>query len=274
MKNTKLSGLVSLINFFNSPASEDITNWMSRFGGVVINESNSIPCLEIIKKVRSGSVCSVCSGRSARWFAGEKALFSSEYCQPILGSCSASIKLLGNYNERARFFFTKLHNSNIGGLDVGGEGIKMATLIKQLDGLTSSMKNLDIFSLITEYEMKKNDEQTKNRFCNSIVTLVDDTFIKVSNKIYDLAAQYLTTWNTIAKKIGMNHINTAGNWVHKSRNLQSSSSIEFHSDVKVVDVHAKIDSSYTSYFGAIGTNKNENSNGVKALPLNLTAILP
>jgi hypothetical protein len=49
----------------------------------------------------------------------------------------------------------------------------------------------------------------------------------------------------------------------------------FLGDVQVLPpVEAKIDSSYTSYFGAIGTSGNENSTFLTKMPLNLTRTFP
>ena len=58
--------------------------------------------------------------------------------------------------------------------------------------------------------------------------------------------------------------------------LEHAASVEqlFKGDVKVMDFHAKIDSSYTSYFGATGTTGNEVSSHVRHMPLNVTTEFP
>jgi hypothetical protein len=274
MKNPNLRGLVELIKFFNSPDSADITNWMTQFGGVAIDQQNSNACLDNLKKVRSGSVCSVCSGRSAVWFEGHKAKFNSDYCKPFLKYCAPSIKFLGNYGERATIFFGKLHSFDIGGLKVGGKGISIANLARPLDLFMESLKKLHTFRMAIDFTRNPNDLRSNNDLCDSIVTLVNEPFLVILNKMCLLARIYLSGWNDLADTIGKNHHQTISNWSHRSRSLQSSELTAFKSDVKVVDVHAKIDSSYSSTFGAIGTNGNENSIKLAALPLNLTAAFP
>ena len=272
MKNPNLRSLADLVKFFNSHESNDITYWMSSFGNVRIDQVSSKSCILKIKTVRTGSVCSICSGRSSGWFEGAKARFNKDYCESFLTDCKQTLYFLGNYGQRGAAFFQKLHAFNIGGLQFSAKGPGISMAAAKLDEFMGSLAKLKAFGLASDYV--NNPTKGVSRLCNAIVTLVHQPFISIIDRMCDLAAKYLSTWNNIAGSIDQKQLSTASNWVHKPRRLQAFAIPGFEGDVKVVDVHAKIDSSYTSFYGATGTSRNENSIKLGAIPLNLTAVLP
>ena len=281
MKNTKINKLTSLIRFFNSPESADITLWLSNFGGEQVTRAKTKTCIDKIHSVRSGSVCSICSGRSGRWFQGPKALFSKDNCTPFLADCEYLIKFLGDYGERVQKFFKKLHRVDLSALEVNSKAKNPSkeTIFQLAEPLAQIMANItdtEAFELAKEYSKATSNSLLTSKLCNSIVTLVHKPFIANINTLSILIVNYLTRWNQMANILGTTNIVTASNWKFKARMLQfgASPQINLEGDVKVLDVHAKVDSSYGSHPGATGIKGNEASFKNHAIPLNLTAFYP
>jgi hypothetical protein len=276
MKNTNLQGLVSLIKFFNSPESADITFWLSNFGGIEMTEAKTKPCIEEIKSIRTGSVCSICSGRSSIWFDGPKAKFSQKYCKPFLNLCKDSILFLGEYGERVKSLFQKLQSAELGSLQVNSKDKTISEQGEKMAKLITNLNQIKALDLVKDYLNNTGDNKISARLCDSIVTLVHDPFITVTLKMSIHTVDYLSTWNKLAMYLGEKHITTSNNWKQKPRVLQGANLSPFglEGDVKVLNVEAKVDSSYSSVFGATGTSKNENSIHIRTIPLNLTEAFP
>jgi hypothetical protein len=207
-------------------------------------------------------------------FDGAKAKLNSDYCKPFLRKCSDVIEFLGNYGQRAGILFEKLEKFYIGRLQVNAKGTNIRNLATPLSKFMATLRSMHAFGLAINYSLKKDIIETNVKLCNSIVSIVHSPFLDVINKMCELATAYLSKWNEIAYYIGKNHIRDVNNWIHHPRLLQSEDLIPFEGDVKVVNVQAKIDSSYTSYLGANGTTNNENPFRTSAIPLNITAAFP
>ena len=276
MKNTNLKGLVSLIKFFNSPESADITFWLSNFGGAELTEAKAKPCIEEIKSIRSGSVCSICSGRSSIWFDGPKAKFSQTYCKPFLNRCKDSISFLRNYGERVKILFQKLLSVDLGALQVNSKDKTISEQGEKMIKVITKLSQMQALNLLNDYLINPDNNKASASLCDSIVTLVHDPFITVTLKMCIHTVDYLRTWNKLAMYLGEKHITTSNNWNLKPRVLQGANLSPFglEGDVKVLNVEAKVDSSYSSVFGAPGTSKNENSIHIRTIPLNLTEAFP
>ena len=140
-----------------------------------------------------------------------------------------------------------------------------------------------------KYGADKNNEDLKARLCGKLLNLSHKTFIefladRCENLLPELnhlrgaiVGSYIKNIHTTRVEKRAARRSNFGGRVTRPRILFDASQFQLppmdflQGDVQVVK---KMDSSYTSYFGAIGSSGNENSNVIHKRPMNLTHLFP
>ena len=286
--------------------------------------SNANVCWEKITRIRSSSLCGMCSGRNEEFFVNDKALVSEHICKEVIGECQGFFKI-------HRDFFKAL-------LLIEDPLVSFLSIRKNKDliGFIQKMrKSLEIVKrskvsksiMAYEWSNKDNNGAETATLCKKMLKLHEITYIdiiskfmkeveKIFKEVRDTIVQESQNRKEDQKKLSANKKN---NWSFQriafSRSLQlkpeeinsntyssiplqnpsntnpiiydysincNTTSLEIppsilNSDVEMVingSLVLNVDSSYTSYIGALGTKGNEGFNVLLSLPINTSLILP
>ena len=231
-------------------------------------------CVDKMVKIRGGALCKICSGRSENAFLSGKPLMSNDLCIEINSKCyhqlTAMIDFMSLIDE------TVIPLSKVDIKTIPDQRMKdLITKISKL-GIVKGGESLNTLGILLEGHSKS----AQIGFCERVTTIVGDPFfVSLPNElkiIYEALSQ-------LEILIKMFSENSMGIWTIMSRGFSTRrlqimpfSFNLFTPDIIVVpeNLILNVDSSYTSYQGALGTKGNEASNLYKILPINTTDLFP
>ena len=270
-------------------------------------------CWSHMKKIRSASVCSICSGRSESFFEGKRGIILPDTCSDTLEKCKQSfISMLGFVFRAWKIIGLGISKENC---STSGSAATFRKTFKKYNKQISELKDDRFLRQIWARFMIKNTTNlyklfTSNKtqaqrehqdavkalpkeeilkladwsFCNKMVTLFHDSFVIYYFKRLklDITGMEKIIWQ-MRKAIGNSKVpfsppprrlSQVSNWETPEQSWASEWA-SFTGDV-VVDpqVQASTDSSYSSHIGAIGTSGNEACNKLPFMPINMTMLFP
>ena len=213
MKNRKtLSSLHKFIQNMEPSVSPGIKKYLIDFSGADLDATR---CMNAIKQARSGSLCSICSGRSSKWFSGSKALISNSQCSGILSQCGGMLLYLTNYMVNFRTVLQQMSDAQLDGLTVAGGVLSTGFLRAELRAVVRRIDILKVGTLIIDY-VKSSTVANTNALCESFVNLVHTGLVESLGSVFTLAYQFLHKWILTFEKLP-NFANTADKWTVNSR---------------------------------------------------------
>ncbi len=266
----------------------------------IIIELKLVSCSKKVTHVRSVSLCYICSSQSSNFFFKDKALVNEDLCSYYLQDCVQPIHMildmidaLNRVIEVTKAQFKQIYLKSTSG-DLENEILHMR----------ETLFSNDEFKLITDY-LQASDETAKKhhltQVCSLLVSLSHKTFLqnmstalqnyisKLQNLINNLQSAIVSNYKRKLRRVlheetaisstthegGMStssetHHHMSGLPTHESQqwlaNKATVTALHIQGDV-VLFSPANIDSSYTSFFGAVGTSGNELSSHFRSMPV-------
>ena len=247
-------------------------------------------CWTKMAQVRASSLCSICSARSTLYFGSKKALVREEDCESILTECSDSFTTILNFVEKSEPFLSILNHIIVSKF----QDNSMETPIKRIISFLTELKKSHVQESISKYLKTKKDASDYSKavgeVCGKLLRVFEEPFITfMSNLMKDPASTVQRDYKMITEYFTMkttklvqksNYASTTSSIVTLStssrrlrllRSLQVVAS-DLSNSILTGDVMMipKVDSSYLSYQGALGTTGNEGSkHGGKPLEVNI-----
>lgn len=170
-------------------------------------------CISTFQNARSTSLCSICSGRSSRWFEGSKAKMSPGQCGYLIERCSKTFKTAFGIIESLGIFMVKIHSLQIDRIMTASDrnsAVRLQSAIKQLAGL-------DIFDIIMRYQHASTPDQkisSAAEICSSLVTLAHVPFLSGLESMIGSAARYIEHWFGHCSRLAADglKLTSANNW--------------------------------------------------------------
>ena len=237
--------------------------------------SSSGGCGDELIKVRRSAICKICSGRSEKTFLAGKPLLSANYCKEINTKCRtqvlASLKFLSITNK-VLSYLSQIDLDSVKSAEVRSDIKKLSSLqvMKSSDSINGLLKSLD----------SNSGDASSVQFCERLVKLTGPLYFEVFNKDLEVISKVL---EFVRKDLEQIKQGKPSAWSVKGRTpsrrvLQIPNLAEnlFIPNVIVVpqNLILKIDSSYTSYQGALGTKGNEAHKFYDLLPIDTSAMFP
>lgn len=129
-------------------------------------------CWKQMSRIRSNSLCAICSGRSEVFFADKKnAQLLGSDCQPMIDSCLQSfediVKLIEGVDRFADKFIVLMKIAN------NPKDSKLLANVKNLDEITEAIKKNKLHQAMKEFIEKRgtDDEKAKWSLCESFITV-------------------------------------------------------------------------------------------------------
>ena len=244
-------------------------------------------CWSKIKTSRSNALCSVCSGRSSRFFSDKKIIMIDTDCKGILSTCATSFQLMVGILKGTAVLFNNFRNSIN---DTHSDLISRLTYLEKMVKIIQQEKVLkQIKKYLDESGPKKMEIGAS--LCSKFLNIEGKTFIEKSVRIFsqftmgdykDIVEQ--TFQDQMKAPSQPSNFPTKDNPTHSRKlfevqtnnSLPASENIDplqldtlFSGDVAVVAKN--VDSSYTSYFGNTGTTV---SLPINSIPFNITRAFP
>lgn len=229
MKSSKtLSSLHKFMKKMEPGVSPEIKKYLIDFSGANLDATR---CMNAIKQARSGSLCSICSGRSSKWFSGSKALISNSQCSGILSQCGGMLSYLTNYMVNFRTVLQQMSDAELDVLQVAGGALSTGFLRAELQAVVRRIDLLKVGILIINYVQSATVANT-NALCESFVNLVHTGLVESLGTIFTDAYQFLHKWISAFEKLP-NFANTADKWTVKSRSRRvlQTSGLKIEGDV-------------------------------------------
>lgn len=260
-------------------------------------------CWRKMANLRSSGLCAICSGRHSSFIEAEKVLISKQTCDAFLTQCAEPFKLITDFVMLAH----KISAAFKDNLDAD-KNPQLGQASEEIDKLAKRIKRTDLSRLIVKYLSNKNPVLSAE-LCSKTISVSKRPFaLRLARLLSEFDFKKFKVFNRNLKNTLKSRAakNPQSNWSgpEKTANparalkllsesdpsleklasfedkpkssdssevqdLKSSEAIE--GDVKV---QSSIDSSYTSFLGAIGTSGNEALGLMKHLPLNLTNRFP
>lgn len=239
-------------------------------------KSQTEKCWNKMIKVRSSSLCFTCSGRSESFFDGEKALISQESCNSILNECSE------HFNSIFTFFVSAERSLNLLINVVRDNRLlpleNFDPVIKMVEKLTQTVQEIvqnKVQQSIRSYIGSSSNlaSAESQDLCSKLVRLSNETtFIElIAQRSQEVSLELNSLVPIFIKSITANVAKTVVKTVlsnfkiglsklKRKRALQigndNPTALSFNNSMLVGDVKvmAHVDSSYTSYQGALGTD--------------------
>jgi hypothetical protein len=157
-------------------------------------------CWEKMIQIRSSSVCSTCSGRSAIFFEGEKGLVKSSDCIAILDQCTQSFQLTFDLFVDVKLLMAKLSefSSSLGKTSVSSSHQET---VAKLNAFVTQVTESKIQSSVNLYiqAASRKDSPEANTLCAKLVKLSEKTFIE---ELASVAASISLEMKDYMKQIG------------------------------------------------------------------------
>jgi len=219
MANSQLASMQSFVKFLSSNQSEKISLWLVNLGGLELKYETLVSCIETVNRIRTGSLCSVCSGRSSEWFLDDKALISEDNCHLMLDTCKERVELLAVYWLHVEELFERLNQAELHSIHVSVEDTRIAQLLGSLDHLASEITAAKIGNLTRNYYQNPTDTKATADLCESIVTIIKKPFIENFEQVFKMLQSYFEQLNTFVSHLTTNHLQAANSWKVRSRKL-------------------------------------------------------
>ena len=185
--------------------SEQMSSFRLIHDKIVNNFSESVnasanACWSHLAKIRSASLCSVCSGRSEKFFKEDKAMIKVSTCEVMMDKCETHFTDLVQFIQNANELINSIHNDIISQREnFGPRAIQVIhTVNKNLAGLNKHR----MISLIKSYLNPSSASDKQNslvKICKNLQNLVMPTFI----------AKIRLPMNQLLESSGLvHHINT------------------------------------------------------------------
>jgi hypothetical protein len=255
-------------------------------------EASLHQCAQKFVKVIQNSLCYVCSGRSEQFFtkgSNRRAVVTHEACEYYLEDCTVGFNRALQIIQE---FEPVISSINIDDIDWITEKDK-----KCLNGskktFASFFEKIRVLHIVENFQSLQTarDEQIHSmryKLCGSVMTLSKNTFLQRIEKELKSVLRHLTA---LTKKLQGTFSSFSQNaTVLDSKKTNFRMLLDFSkfksdreplntqlispfSDV-VVFSPKKVDSSYTSYYGSIGTCGNEANLLFRPIPFNVTQKFP
>ena len=238
--------------------------------------------------LRGSSLCSTCSANSESYFNVDKGLVDINTCSSVLESCNESFDIIFQFFVGIEPILELLEKMAHGSKDSCRCHNNLHKLIAKIRGEVRIITQDHVHQDIMLFRRNKSQD-VGARLCGKLLNLAHKPFIEfLANSCQEILPELRPLRRAIVgaylKNIGTTRSerknNKRSNFVSKSskpRILFEISQLKLpetnflQGDVQIVK---KLDSSYSSYFGAIGTTGNENSIFIHKAPMNLTHLFP
>ena len=184
-KNIKLEPVANvLINTIFDEETNKLRDFVTNFFETE-KEMSLFSCWKQMARIRSNSLCSVCSGRSEVFFAqNDKAMFLSMDCQPMIDSCLTSfddfVKLIEGVDKFADKFIDSMKKP------VETTQSDLLNVVKNLDKVTEAIKTNLLHQKMKEFINLKDssDERKKWSLCESFITVTKEPYILALKELF------------------------------------------------------------------------------------------
>lgn len=224
-------------------------------------------CSDELSKFRGSALCDICAGNSERYFLTGKALIPTNVCLDLYSKCEFQV------SAPTIFMASLLKNLKL---------IYKRSVLNHDSEECSDGTNFGVPSQMAMMaSMLKSANHTlgeKIEFCEKLIRLVDEPrFFAIQSEQAEII-NYIHEITQNFARIETELLKSSSAIKRLRRRLQSSPfgdqpSLSGDLIVIPIDPHAKVDSAYKSFIGAIGTNINEASHH-HLRPMNLTSLLP
>ena len=143
-------------------------------------------CLSKMIRIRSSSLCSICSGRFKMFFQKRKALISEETCEDILQTCASSFEHFLTYVEEIGRFATELSKlgPHLAGFPM--DSFQWALQVENMIIVKEMLHKRKVTELIHEYlQSGSTHPEVSNKVCSMLVNLSHSPFFNEVKQLLD-----------------------------------------------------------------------------------------
>ena len=143
-------------------------------------------CLSKMIRIRSNSLCSICSGRFEVFFQKGKALISEQTCEDILQTCASSFEHILTYVEEIGRFATELSklNPHLAGFPM--DSFRWAHQVENIIIVNEMLQKRKVTELIHEYlQSDSTHSEVSNKVCSILVNLSHSPFFNEVKQLLD-----------------------------------------------------------------------------------------
>lgn len=270
----KKASKIKIATFCNSSNSSFyFAHWHNIEQNTTVN-STIDKCWDAMIAVRSNSLCGLCSGRSHLFFFRDKVLVEEEVCNKVINDCRKAFSDLVIYFEGASIIASDLAQAT----SSTSRCNEIKKYLEESKKINEQISKEKLVQLISNYIEHPDDMQAEKAICEKFVNIHEKNQIKKMSENIKKTKEIL--YRLLRKQIVLSALKDEmpnSNFrssskkprrLQQSEDLNSNITLFFSGDV--IMVPPKIDSSYTSFFGAIGTSSNELAHH-SALPINTTS---
>ena len=142
--------------------------------------SSNSKCWELMAKERSAALCGVCSGRSASFFVGDKAVVSESFCSNFVKECRVSLLGLAKVVRSLKYIETLSQ-------ELASVAIKSNTIDNidklQVDPISERIKEESIIELIGSNPGSVS-AQTELEICSRFIEISKTPFVELVSKLF------------------------------------------------------------------------------------------
>lgn len=254
----------------------------------VLDRVDVTSCANALSKLRGGALCEICSGVSQHSFVANKALINTQICLDLYEQCkyqiSAPVIFFGHISKVMTPIMEQIRKC-----------FERSSADHAIES-NPSIEALDVQRLAHLAEMEKmaklinfdsHDLASKISFCEKLISIVDppsfiriendiDTYIRNLVKALEVAGDSRVKNKNPAKEFDCSE-RTTGHGSHSVserllQNWESSEAILSGDLIVAPTANSSVDSSYSSYLGAVGTSNH--GDGQDLMPINITQNFP
>lgn len=249
-------------------------------------------CWNEMDKIRSNSLCAICSADASKYFLHDKVLVSQAICEAALQTCQQYFTDSKNFfyllfliDEALKQFLL----SRVSALDFA------ALRFDETSRMGQTLKDSQICVAIQNYTNASIHDSAKVNatasLCEKTLKIHDEPFLNTTERFLELIEPTIKLSFSHVKKLLKRDRNQprllqadSSGWTVATtgepatsagdESVQNLEKMYLGDVVMVPEVQASTDSSYTSYTGANGTSGNELSQNMPFLPINMTTLFP
>ena len=292
----KVGALDEFYDILASKELEPFINLIDNLEHKGFNTSMS-ECWTLIARIRSNSLCGICSGRSQIFFKSGLALVDSDICKQIDQQCYSSFEIMVTFVHG----FSRILSTLTQMMGRSSKNCKTKSSIKNMKEIFEQIKSHKVHEAIDNYVKEQNNDLFKAALCEKLLKFSTETMIECfSNNldaINDISSKALKKLRKTLRGITPGSSNSGSTPSPSQRRLQTIDSIPSTPTTQTVTptssdtifpsvpqnlftndmgmVKKNVDSSYTSYIGALGTGLNMPVLiGSQPLPIDVSTAFP
>ena len=258
-------------NTWGIPTNKEFVKEVQLFAENPAQFTNELKkCWEPMSKVRSGSLCDICSARSQVFFTANRILMGQDGCLSLLETCTPSFSTLISFLSKLEKFLEPLVEPNAEKSSTQPEyEIQLESTVNQLIRFKHSMSSHHIKQLISQFlEAKNHVKMTVSaKLCAELIRVFKTPFVEEVASFLKPATRAIFLRSESYVKLPR--------IIHRPQNnrrLQSGGPVlDMSIGGDVLMVPSNIDSSYNAFLGATGTTVMV---PVGSKPLNITNSFP